>query len=363
MHSKKRGLGEKMNLSFLAGVKYKNIIYFSAMHLNALFSFDCNTHETKFISCFEKEEPCEWLHRYAYCYGDAIWFIPWGGKYISKYCMQDQRIEYYSIPEFDGYTFLDPILFSDRYLFLIPCGFNMKNLIRIDMDESTVMDCGKVLKGVHTICAGAYIHNNLMYFVSADGEVCSTYSLTNGTNESREIDRSEAYQSMVKIGNKCFVFPLATSNIKVFDIMSEKQDVIISEGNYYNCMIIGKKVWVFPFDTNRKLLCLPLEKGGKTCFTKDIDLKIDKGRWLYVKSIMSDDSLYWVTTSFGELWKVDEDFEIKDRIRISLSEDENDNLINEKIIKGIYFSKDNPVINETELMTLSGFLKAVKECK
>ena len=39
-----------MNVSFLAGVKYENKIYFSALNVNALMTFDCKTHEIKYLN-------------------------------------------------------------------------------------------------------------------------------------------------------------------------------------------------------------------------------------------------------------------------------------------------------------------------
>ena len=42
-------------LAFTAGVKYKGKLYFSAMYLNGLFSYDFLSGETCAIGIFEKE--------------------------------------------------------------------------------------------------------------------------------------------------------------------------------------------------------------------------------------------------------------------------------------------------------------------
>ena len=58
----------QINLAFLAGVKYQETIYFSALWMNGLFSYNLRTGETTFLSAFAQEKVNDYLHAKAFLY-------------------------------------------------------------------------------------------------------------------------------------------------------------------------------------------------------------------------------------------------------------------------------------------------------
>jgi len=358
-----------MDISFLAGAKFQNKIWFSAMNLNALFTFDCNTHETKFVKYFTKEKVRNSIHSYAYLYQDTIWFVPWQGKYLAKFNIVSQDITYFDIPAFDGHGFIEPVVFEDRELYLIPSGIDIGNLVKVDMQKSTVEDCGDVLHKRLTLCAGAYIYEKKIYIISASGKIYPVYDIEKKEIQIIEEESSYGYQSLLRIKNKVLLIPREVCGAKMIDISGGNTicEEISCGSNYYTGTFLNGVAWMFPFDMNRELVGISIDDPSRRFITKKLHLRKEKGRGLNIRIIPSDDAEYWVNTNFGELWKVDGNFDILESYCLSIDgrqwrEIVKDRLADDDVLE--WFSGKIEIYEEySGLSSLPCFVDAVSNTK
>lgn len=352
----------KMDISFLAGAKYNNKIFFSAMDMNSLFSFDCENHELKYIKDFEKEEIKNCIHACACIYKNAIWFIPWEGKYLVRVDMNSLEIEYYDVPQLSGRgcAYRDRVIYNDRYLFMIPSGIGADHLIKVDLEEKTLEDCGNVSPiGVNN-CAGGYLHDGKLNIMSADGEVYYSYSLVENNLKLVGSPAPSGYQSLLKTKDRVVMIPLNNDVLKVLDNDGNVINTISCGNNYYFGGFFGDYVWIFPFDTNREAIGVCLVDKNAELRRKKIVLGRDNGKWLNIRLVPGDDDEKWLVSSFGEILKVDKNFEILERHFLSVSDTEEKRIIEEKNRSGELRKAFNGVVNEgIGLASLNSFIYAI----
>ncbi len=350
-----------MDVAFLAGVKYKNKVFFSAMNVNALMTFDCKTQETKYLKSFEKEDIKNCLHRCAFLHGDTAWFIPWEGHYLVKVNLDSLDMDYYLVPQYRKFGFIETILYMGDYLFLIPNGNDMKSLLRIDLTNSIVENCGKVLQE-DSICAGAYIWNDRIHFVGGSGEVCSTYCLSNGEIIFYGKGGLSGYHSLLRTGDNIVLIPWEANDIKIVDVRNSRCiDSITIDGDFDLGIITNNRIGIFPFDRNRNMISIILS-GEKVIYErKKIESKIDKGRWLHLREIPSDDKEKWITSTFGEIYRVDDNLNTIERYILKIEKIEEEKIIKDAIVEeSLIRWLSNGFISEgSGLASLSFFLMSI----
>jgi len=359
MFNNLRSKGEdNMKLSFLAGVKYNNRIYFSAMNTNMLFYYDCEKRETKYVCDFGKEEAKECLHSCAYLYREDIWFIPWQGRYLIKFNISTQEVEYFDVPDFngDGYAYREYVVYKDSSLFMIPSGMDSGHLIRVDLDTNKIKDCGDASPKGAAHCAGGYIRNDEVLIVSAEGAIYSKYNILDDCLTTIGKAAPSGYQSLIKAGDKIVLIPMNNDEIKMLDMDGNPIWSLHIGKNYYFGLVAGNKVWVFPFDTNRiaKGICVN-DETYKVC-SKEIQVD-DSERWLNLRNIFTNDNELWVTTTTGKLWKVDDEIDIIEDHDVEISEEEEMRMLDMKSQNGKYIFDFSQIIYEgAGVASLKGFI-------
>lgn len=352
---------KEMDIAFLAGAKFENKIYFSAMNMNSLFCFDCDTHDVKYIRDFDKESIKECIHSCACLYKDTIWFIPWEGKYIAKVDVKTYQIEYLEIPEFNGYGYRDFVVYKEKYLFLIPSGISVEHLLMVDMDNFTIENCGVVSPKGHAHCAGAFVDGDKINVVSAGGEIYSTYDAITHKVEIVGNAYPSGFQSLLRAADKIILIPKDNDEIRILDLNGQVLDTFSCGNNFYFGVLIGTVAWAFPFDINRKAVCLNLEDKKKKYYEKELCLNKDAGNWLNVRALPSDDSDCWVVTSFGEIWRVNEDFEILEGCILVIDEEEERRILEKKSNEGRLMDSFSGIVNEGNgLATLRNYIYTIE---
>ncbi len=323
-----------MNLAFLCGIKYEDIIYFSGISTNALFSFDCRTHEIRFIKAFEKEA-ARWLnHRMALTCGDSIWFVPWEGKYLARFRIETSEIEYFELPVKGTYAYWEATTFGDEMLYLIPSGRETNSLIRINTETSEMEDLGNVLpEGGAAWCIGTYLENGKIHFISTDGEVCAIYDINTKRNEIIGTPHSGVYQSIVKCDDNYLLVPFRMNEARLKNYQQNTMKSFICKGTYVNGMCFGKKLSMFPYGANRAIAQIPAYGNDSAIIYKDLNLRNNLDEPLHMSAVSLTGMECWVSTSYGELLMVDDELNIKERYCLLLDDEEIEKL------------KNNPSVN------------------
>ena len=102
-----------MKLRTIAAVKKNNVIYFSPMYLNGVFSLDLdNDNEVKCINIFKEEKKLDFLYRRAYVYQDNVWFVPEQAEHVAKFNIATNEIQVYKF-------YLHPDTIRHFYTFII----------------------------------------------------------------------------------------------------------------------------------------------------------------------------------------------------------------------------------------------------
>lgn len=122
----------------IAATLKNDIIYFSPMFLNGVFSLDLrHGNEVKGLNIFEREKGVNYLYRRAYFFDDNIWFVPEQADYVARFDIVTNEIETYRFPchkqILNGmFKYSDSFVISDKYLCLVPG--NTDALVIIDME-------------------------------------------------------------------------------------------------------------------------------------------------------------------------------------------------------------------------------------
>ncbi len=163
------------------------------------------------------------------------------------------------------------------------------------------------------------------------------------------------YQSLVKVKDRIILIPRSCETAKIVDLEMNGKELRCT-GGYYTGMVVDDKAWLFPYNTNRKFVCISLDEDI-VCLTKEVHFDNDNGGWIDVRKVPNDDNAIWITTSLGELWKVDDELNIIENYEMKLSDDEEGKIFEKKLKNGIGFSQ---VTTEgVGFASLKNFIKAL----
>lgn len=216
-----------MNLTFFAGVEYKNKIYFSAFGVNGLFTMDLSSHRITFVKIFEKEKMKMRLHRAAFIYENEAWFIPQEAEYIACLNLESLEITYYR-PPFEQAKSLDYCLYytghvvDQRYLFLVPGYVDTFSVIDMKKHEIYPIYQNEDLKNIEI--ADAIVLNNQLIMIPGFGKELILLDLIS-RNEHRYPWKygDQAYSSVAYSNGKIWFVPFEADQIMYYDLKLEKK--------------------------------------------------------------------------------------------------------------------------------------------
>ena len=341
----------KVSVPFLAAVKYKNKLYFSALKANGLFRFDMQTGETKFICFFYEEKMYDFLHVRAFLHNKDMWLVPAEADHVACVNLETYQIRYFDIPgrkEKSGlgiYAYYDGIVEDGKYLYLIPQYLN--DVIKINMEKYQIECSWTINKDMLLWSKGCFIYNDTLNLVTSDGNVGIKISVNTDKVEvcRNDVTKPADYLYAFQSGSEVWIIPCYSSEILVLNVIDNKLESIpLPECNkiFYRGMDCGKSVLLFPGEFSRVFAVV-------NKFTRDISLidipinNIDFTRiwphrlWIEFSVIDTDDDEKIITSNSGHLFRINDEGCIVDEFTVSIDDEvmlvliDNESILNKKL--------------------------------
>lgn len=259
-----------MRVSFYAGVKYGNKVFFSGYGwLAGLFSINIEDGEVKFLKLFEKEVFTSRLHRMAFLYQNEAWFIPEQADYIACLDMNTLEMTYYEVPCYrknavvgnrDYCVYVSGQILKNKYLCLIPQEIDAALII--DMEQHKLYPYYGVINPEKDHITDGVVLKEELYLLPETGKDYIKINLHTGKRTSLVRSDGEFVSgSICNIKGKIWFVEWFKKNISYMDISSGEKvrlKLLESENRYYGMTCMGSKI-----------VCLPLKAD---CFlTIDMD--------------------------------------------------------------------------------------------
>lgn len=236
-----------------AGVEYKGKVYFSSFNpAGCLFCFDIEKGTTTFIKRFLVEISQGMCHIDAFLYRNYAWFIPWGARRLVCVNLDSFEDEYFEVESHDyanEHAFVNYLSFEDDKLILIPCGHRLSTMVIVDLKRHLITECPYVIP--KRICIGAYIWEDKLHFLSAQGEVISLFDLKEMKVE-HLIERNERadwkYSSLIQDGSFVYLIPRETDNVQIINLRTNVRGQItlpFPEDQFLGGVLISGGVLLF----------------------------------------------------------------------------------------------------------------------
>lgn len=318
-----------MKLRTIAAVKKNNIIYFSPMYLNGVFSLNLNNgNEVEFINFFEEEKKLDFLYRRVYEYQGYLWFVPEQAEHVAKFNIATHEIQIYKFnyhkQSFNGmFRYSDSFVMSDKYLCLIPgntdalvivnmqtgeeriiydvvdpekesyisgtyvgkyiwlCPFESDCLVRVDIENGNIRKYKWVYgeKAFDGVCAV----NNKLYFAPHKANVFLSIDVQNMNENKLDISDiksvDDKFQGIFKIENELWCMPFTAKYFLRYNIRTSK--IIKYIGN--NCELFENWEWLtnnfMPVDLEEKAVLASCFTDGFLVYEKEknqiVNIKIN----------------------------------------------------------------------------------------
>lgn len=310
-----------MVIAFEAGVRYKGKIYFSAMNMNGLFSFDPQTKTTDLIAVFEKEKITNWLHCQAFLYQDTMWLIPMQAEHIAFVDLKTMDIDYCDWQLEDHTKENKPYYAAATtagQLYLFP--YKSEEVLKIDMSSHKRAVIGRVGKELRNAARDICIYDGKMGVIDADGEIRAEISLDGGDVQStrkRQDRNAGGYLSAIQREDGVLMIPYGADQVKKWifpDGNVESKILPEHEPSLYRGGNVGKYTVLYPAGSSRKFAQVEWD----TLKIKLADGKLEDGDnyvmapggWFEMQTIPADDG-WWASSTDGFLVEFGEDGEVK----------------------------------------------------
>lgn len=249
-----------MNLSFFAGVEYKNKIYFSTLYFNGLFTYDLESEEITFLKLFSDEKMKKRLHRAAFVYNNEAWFIPQEAENIACVNLDTLDITYYKPPytrtnidyesDEEYHLYLSGRVVDDRYLYLVPADIDTISVI--DMETHEINSVYMIEDGKKERYNDLIVIDNKLWLVPRIGTGLKVMDLeTNEIVEKKWEYEDYSYSSVETVNGKLWFSPVAAKKILCVDLETEEHklfDFDTPDNKYSGVMRIADKIIIFPID-------------------------------------------------------------------------------------------------------------------
>lgn len=223
-----------MRIGTIAGVEYRNKVYFSSVELNGLFCMDMESREVEFLKLFEKEKFIPRLHRAAFLYKNEAWFIPQEAENIARLNLETLTLTYYPFPCHKNNELFRSspgsycvyscgYVFKEKFLCMIP--WNIDAALIINMESYEMYPYYDVIDPFEEAMCGAALIGDKLYLFPGKGKNCIEVDLRKDRRNKLEWNYMErAFETVVMHQNKLWFVPKVEKYILSFDIRTgEKQ--------------------------------------------------------------------------------------------------------------------------------------------
>lgn len=321
-----------MEVSFVASVKYKNQIFFSMMKANALAVYDLESGKSRYLGRLEEEKTSPCIHWTAFLDDGFAWFLPYDGRNIARVNLNSLKIEYISIESNDIGKYEHYVRYDDS-LYIIPNGITSRKIIEVDLNNKTAKECSEDITGEDCFIGG-FVNDDRLYIASATGDIVAIYDLKkHQLKKTERHEKSRDYIGVINAGGKIIYLPGDSSNILIENLGNKKRVEIPlsdSKDEYYRSIEFENKVILIPYRDSRNILIISNinDSLDKIRIEKLKETIHDGAGWLSSGLIPSDEGI-WISTSFGEVIRLDEEGNIQKKYTITISDNEKDNLLND----------------------------------
>lgn len=350
---------EKIKIPFLAGVKHKKMIYFSALYTNGLYRYDCQTKQIVCIMSFEGEKIVNCLHRKAVIYGDDIWFMPWEAERIAKYSIKDNVISYYEVKNKNmNLLYFDAMQSKERIIFVpytnrVPIAVIDAKQDLIEFDN--ILDCEKIKK-----IAGLGKYEGGWLIALTTGEIFYNskegYKEDQNRNEKNEIK----YLSSVNSEDYLWMCPFEEENVIAVNKREKKVKHICNIGDqkYSYGITLKNRIVMFPTEYTRDFLII--DRNNCNVQFKPVDIKCAGNDYLEMIEMGNDnEETYCIATNQGYVLEYDLNWDLISSYRIEINYQEYRTITEPVINKKMIVDRDK--VEENYYFGLDQFLKVIKE--
>ncbi len=296
----------------VAGVVYNEKIYFSSEYpVGCLFCFDIKEGTTQFVKYFFVENMQGMCHRTALLHNHTAWFIPWDGCRVTCVDLETMEDRYFDITNHNpanGHAFTDYIVYKEKELILVPSGMDLSTLMIINM-ETQEAQCFPDVIPVEQ-CIGAYVWNDILCFISDEGEVLSEFDLIERKVKSekrRKKSVSGAYESILQDKGQVYLIPYEASEVVRIDLEAgnrEKIPLPCPKDAYWSGCIIEDGILLYPGKYNSNFLKINvMSKKGTVMEWQKEHVSDD---WVTIKEIFSNGKEHLAMGTDGMLFLFNE---------------------------------------------------------
>ena len=266
-------------------VEYKGNIYFIPSYMNALFSLNLHTRETRLIKILGVSYKAN-NYRNAFRYKEHAWFIPWETDKILYVNLKTLLIKYFDIPyqrinryglNTYPYTYyFSSLKIDEKYVFLTPTGTD--TAVLIDMENQAIKTFDGIIDVKTEILWGSAVFGNCVYMSPCKGN--RMISLNFKTGEIKEYPwqyQPMQYSGMCINGNKLYFAPNKADNLLSFDLDSERYEEIPlgdfykKSASYLELFSFKDSIWLLPW-WSRYILIYSLNDKSWSCIRKDDEI-------------------------------------------------------------------------------------------
>lgn len=247
-----------MKLRTIAAVKKNNVIYFSPMYLNGVFSLDLdNDNEVKCINIFKEEKKLDFLYRRAYVYQDNVWFVPEQAEHVAKFNIATNEIQVYKFAyhkqSLNGmFKYSDSFVFNDKYLCLVPG--NTDALVIVDMEtgkEKIVYDIVDPEK--ESYISGAYTDRYIWLCPFESNYLIRVDIGKDDVKKYKWQYEKQDFDGICAVNNKLYFAPHKANNFLSINVQNMQEskldisDIKSINDKFQGIFKIDDELWCMPF--------------------------------------------------------------------------------------------------------------------
>ena len=353
-------------MGFLAGVKYRDKIFFSSVQWNGLFSYDIMTGETKFLRVFERENIKFMLHNRGFLCGNEMWLIPARASHIACVNLDTLDISFFDLPRTvnrdSSFCYYDTVRYGDK-LYVIP--YYADNILEVDMMNH---NCNVVYQSdiFKTFWAsGAYISDHVLHVIKHDGNIGISIELNSYqvVGFDKNVDDHKCYYSMCLDG-KCWFMShedrmLYKSDVTEDGKLLERKVVECENKPFYRGVAVGNSIILFPCDCSRTFMIIESSNDNHKMLDGCFDGFEESTSW-FEMTVMDSDEGVWITAINGVVFDISNLENIK-RFCVTVNCEQVENMFEKALETGEIDSFfEEGIIRENGIfITLNQYLKYV----
>lgn len=193
-------MNKKMRIYYSSGVKYHDIYYLSALHMNALFMYDEKKDKLTFLTSFHKEKKSEHLYLKTFLWKNEAWFIPNQADYIAivnldTYSVSYMHLDYKNCYNNQEIKYINILHYNEKYLCLIPWAVDA--VMIIDLQKRDAVAYYDIVDLKKNYQSAIFLNNKIYFFPWKAKEILVLDLETNGRVELPQLDEEGSFGDVV----------------------------------------------------------------------------------------------------------------------------------------------------------------------